>query len=159
MFRFLLRRLARALVALVVFQTILFFLIQALPGDYASLTVGSTLRKQALRTLLGLNLPAGEQYLIWMKNFFTGNLGDSFRTARPPVTRLLLVSGPRTLLLFLPAAFVAFGLGLWLGKHIAWRRGQWPEGVATAIGIAGYTSFAPWLGFVLIHLFALKLRW
>jgi len=159
MLRFLIRRLARALVALIAFQTILFLLIQALPGDYASLTPGSTLRKQALRTLLGLDAPVGQQYLAWLQNFFTGNLGDSFRTPHPPVTQLLLASGPRTLLLFLPAALLAFGLGLWLGKHIAWRRGHWPEWAATFIGIAGYTSFAPWLGFVLIHLFALKLRW
>jgi peptide/nickel transport system permease protein len=159
MLRFLIRRLARALVALIAFQTILFLLIQALPGDYASLTPGSSLRKQALRTLLGLDTPVWQQYLLWMKNFFTGNLGTSFQTPRPPVLHLLLASGPRTLLLFLPAALLAFGLGLWLGKHIAWRRGRWPEWAATFIGIAGYTSFAPWLGFVLIQLFALKLRW
>ena len=40
MLRFIIRRLTRALVTLVLFQTILFLLIQALPGDFTASIVG-----------------------------------------------------------------------------------------------------------------------
>lgn len=56
MARFILRRLVRALVTLILFQTILFLLIQAIPGDFVSTLLGipSGLR-QAMRRVMGLN--------------------------------------------------------------------------------------------------------
>jgi peptide/nickel transport system permease protein len=42
---------------------------------------------------------------------------------------------------------------------IAWRRGGWLEFGVTLGGVATYTSFAPWLGFVMINIFGWYLRW
>lgn len=158
---FIVRRLTRSLAALVVFQTALFLLIQAIPGDYVSTVRLPSLHKQHLRGLLGLDLPVWQQYLNWLGRFFTGDLGVSFqaRNAGRPVADLLLRLSPRTMLLFLPAVLLGFTLGVWLGKRIAWRRGGWLELVATLNGIAFYTSFAPWLAFVLINVFAFGLGW
>jgi peptide/nickel transport system permease protein len=159
MARFIARRLIRSLVALVVFQTILFALVQAVPGDYVSTVRAPTVYKNYLRATLGLDQPVWRQYLHWSSRFFTGDLGFSFQARNVPVTRLLLALSPRTLLLFLPAALLGFALGIWLGKRIAWRRGGWLEFVATLGGVASYTSFAPWLAFVLIYFFAFGLGW
>ncbi len=159
MVRFIARRLIRSLAALVVFQTILFGLIQAVPGDYVSTVRAPTVYKDYLRGVLGLNLPVWRQYLHWAGRFFSGDLGFSFQARQVPVTRLLLALSPRTLLLFLPAVLLGFALGIWLGKRIAWRRGGWLEFVATLGGVASYTSFAPWLAFVLIYFFAFGLGW
>jgi peptide/nickel transport system permease protein len=46
-----------------------------------------------------------------------------------------------------------------LGKIIAWRRGGWLESGITLVGVASYTSFAPFLGFVLIFIFGYSLKW
>jgi peptide/nickel transport system permease protein len=66
---------------------------------------------------------------------------------------------PRTLLLFLSAAVLAYLFGIWLGKMMAWRRGGLFEAGATLGGVAAYTSFAPFVGFVLINIFGRGLGW
>jgi peptide/nickel transport system permease protein len=66
---------------------------------------------------------------------------------------------PRTLLLLLPGTLIGFLLGLWLGKLIAWKRGGWLELGTTLGGTALYASFAPFLAFVMINVFALSLGW
>lgn len=156
---YVIRRLVRALITLLIFQTMLFLLIQAMPWDYVSLTRASPAHQRALRHLLGLDLPLWQQYLIWMKGFFSGDLGLSFQVGRVPVVKLFLARLPKTLLLFLPGTVIGFLLGLWLGKQVAWRRGGWFEFGATLGGVAFYTSFAPWLAFILVNIFALQLGW
>ncbi len=158
MVNFITRRTARALLTLLVFQTILFLLIQALPWDYGNLVRGPLALRQLARARLGLDLPLWQQFYRWVGGFFTGDLGVSYRF-NAPVTGMLLNLAPRTLLLFLPGTLAGFGLGLWLGRSIAWRRGGWLEFGATVGGIAFYTSFAPWLAFTLVSIFALYLRW
>jgi len=159
MYKYITRRLIRALITLIVFQTILFMLIQALPRDYASLVRISPAHRDAIRAMLGLDQPVWKQYLKWIGRFIGGDLGFSFAYRTVPVSRILTTRAPRTLLLFLPAALGGFALGLWLGKHIAWRRGSWLELGATLGGTASYTSFAPWLAFMMINVFALSLGW
>lgn len=160
MARFILRRLVRALITLVSFQTILFLLIQAIPGDFVSTLLGMppSLR-QALRKVMGLDAPLWQQYLRWMGQFFSGRLGTTYRFPHRPVAWILAAHAPRTLLLFLPAAAISLGLGLWLGRCIGWRRKGWWHAPATGIAIACYTAFPPWLAFLLVQVFALNLRW
>lgn len=153
------RRLIRALITLVVFQTILFLLIHALPWDSANLVRVSSIHQGAIRHLLGLDQPVWKQYFIWMRGFFTADLGQSIQLGRTPVISIFVARMPKTLILFLPGALVGFGLGLWLGKLIAWRRGGGLEVGATIGGVIFYTAFAPWLAFVLVAVFALGLQW
>ncbi len=72
---------------------------------------------------------------------------------------VLLDRAPRTLLLFLSAAALSYVLGIWLGKIVAWRRGGLFEFGALSVGVAAHTSFAPWLAFLGLGLFAWNLRW
>jgi peptide/nickel transport system permease protein len=157
--RFIVRRLARALVTLVLFQTMLFLLIQALPGDFTASIIGAPGYRRGMRALLGLDAPVWEQYIAWMAGFFSGDLGNSFQAPTVRVTDILLARSPRTLLLFLPAVLLGFGLGIWLGKRIAWRRGGGLEIGSSLTGIAFYASFPPWLVFLLVNVFAIQLGW
>lgn len=153
------RRLIRAVITLATFQTILFLLIHALPWDAVDLMRMPAAYQRGMRQALGLDLPLWQQYLTWMKGFLTGNLGRSFQLGGAPVMSLFLARIPRTLLLFLPGAFLGFGVGLWLGKYTAWWRGGWLELGATTAGVIFYTAFAPWLAFTLVAVFALGLNW
>ncbi len=158
MFRYVSRRLVRAAITLVVFQTILFLLIQAIPWDYANLVRLGAVQQRAVRHVLGLDLPVGWQFVHWMRSFFSGNLGVSFQFGIP-VGQLFLQRFPRTLLLFLPGTLLGFLIGIGLGKRVAWQRGGLFEAGVTLGGVAFYTSFAPWLAFVLVNIFALQLGW
>jgi peptide/nickel transport system permease protein len=156
---FLARRLLRAFITLLVFQSILFLLVQALPWDFVTLTRMPAAYQRVLRHTLGLDLPLWQQYFNYIKGFFTGDLGTSFQYRGTAVFGLFLTRIPRTLLLFLPGTLAGFSLGLWLGKRVGWKRGGKLELGLTLGGVAFYTSFAPWLAFVLINIFALWLKW
>jgi peptide/nickel transport system permease protein len=152
-------RLIRALITLVVFQTILFLLIHALPWDSVNLVRVPPIHQRAIRHVLGLDQPVWKQYFLWMRGFFTADLGQSLQLGRTPVMSIFIARIPKTLILFLPGALLGFSLGLWLGKLIAWRRGGGLEVGATIGGVIFYTAFAPWLAFVLVAVFALSLQW
>ncbi|HEY62907.1 MAG TPA: ABC transporter permease [Anaerolineae bacterium] len=159
MYRLIIRRIIRGFVALIVFQTLLFALIQALPYDYSVLFFGDSVLRNYIKTTLGLNRPYIIQYLDWMTGFFHLNLGKSFMAYPIPVTTILLNKAPRTLLLFFSGILIAYFLGIWLGKQIAWHHGSKFEIGATLGGVATYTSFAPWLGFLMLNVFSWHLGW
>ena len=157
MARYLMKRALSGLVTLFIFQTIIFFAVQfALPGDYASqFTLGrSTEEVHKLRESLGLHLPLGQQYLIWLSSLFTGT---------PAYYRLMVLDTiryflPGTLLVFGSATFLAFVLGHWLGRLAAWRKPGLLSDSVTLGAVLLYASFPPWLAIVFAFLFTGRYR-
>ena len=159
MTKFILRRVVRGLVALLVFQSLLFALIHALPHNFSSFVLAGPAWRGFIQRQFGLDRPLWEQYLRWLGEFVRLDLGRSYLYWPTPVSQVLLSRMPRTLLLFFFAALLAYLLGIWLGKMMAWHRGGLFEIGATLGGVAAYTSFAPWLGFLMINVFGWYLRW
>ncbi|MBI4219094.1 MAG: ABC transporter permease [Chloroflexi bacterium] len=162
MTRYLLNRLLQSVVVLFVFISLVFFLIQAQPGDYANVyTLDPRLtpeQKAELRKSFGLEQPLYTQYALYVRNFLQGDLGTSFKH-REPVINVLFQRLPRTVMLFATAAVVSFYLGFALGKIIAWRRGRFVEYASTISGVFLFTVFTPWLALMVLWLFGLQLDW
>ncbi|MBN1148066.1 MAG: ABC transporter permease [Anaerolineales bacterium] len=161
MLRYLIKRLLTGLVLLFIYVTILFFTVQAiLPGDFVSqYTLGLTPGEAAaLRQKLGLDTPAWQRYLYWLSHVLRGDLGTSFSILGegPPVTQIIAQSLPVTMLIFGLGTVVAFLLGQWLGRVAAWRGPGLMSGSITFISIALYTSFPPWLAFLMYEFVALR---
>ena len=164
MIRYLIQRLITGLVLLFVFVSILFFAIQIiLPGDFASqFTLALSPQQIAgLRSDLGLDLPLQERYLRWIGNILRGDLGRSFTPfgEGPPVMDIILGTLPATLLVFGIGSVLAFSLGVWLGKVTAWKGPGLTSSLITFSSIAFYTSFPPWLAFLLIFFVASRLEY
>ena len=162
MTRHLTGRLAQIALVFLLFLTLVFFLVQMQPGDFASFYARDPnippKDREAIRASFGLDQPLWRQYFSYMGNFFTGDFGTSFGQRRP-VTEVILERLPRTLMLFLTATIVSFYLGFVLGKIIAWHRGRAIEYISTISGVYLYTIFTPWFALILIWLFAFKLNW
>lgn len=159
MIRYLLKRTLWGLVTLFLFVTIIFFAAQIfLPGDYVSQfrLFLSGAQADQLRAELGLDLPLWQQYLNWLQNLLRGELGYSFNGQ--PVREIMLAVLPLTIFLFGLGTVIAFLLGQWLGKVTAWRRGRLSSGAATFGAIMLYTSFPPWLAFLMTYFFARRLQ-
>lgn len=160
---YLARRAGQILVTLFLFVTLSFFLIQAQPGDYATFyTLNPDLApevKAQIEAAFGLDQPQWRQYLTHLRNYFTGNFGVSFGHYPRSVMDVILERLPRTAVLFLTATVASFYTGFMLGKAIAWRRGGVLEYTATISGAALFTVFTPWLGLMMIWIFAFKLGW
>ena len=160
---YLLKRTAQILLTLFVFLSIVFFVVNAQPGDVSNLyALNPDLppeTREKLRDLFGVNEPLWKQYVIHVKNTLTGNFGVSFSHYPRTVSDVIAERLPRTLVLFLTATVISFYLGFALGKIIAWRRGQFTEYAYTIGGVTLYTVFTPWFGLMMIWLFAFKAGW
>ena len=163
MIRYLARRVISGLVTLLLFVSLVFVGTQVvLPGDFVSqyALFLSTSESEEMRQALGLDLPLGERYLHWLGQLLHGDLGRSFSIEGmgAPVTEVILQTLPATLLVFGLGTAIAFLGGQWLGRLTSWRSPKWFSGTATLGAIALYTAFPPWLAFLLVYLFVLKLN-
>lgn len=163
MFKFLLGRLAQMAVLFVIFLSLVWFMLQLMPGDVAdALTLNPEIPMSVrieLRERLGLNEPLHLQYLTYITNFFRGEMGVSFSRYPRDVSEVLFQALPRTLVLFLSATLFAFWLGFRTGKLIAWRRGAFTEKGLIVSGIFLQTVFYPWFAIVMLWLFGFVLGW
>jgi peptide/nickel transport system permease protein len=163
MLKYIGRRTLQNILVFVVFLTATFFLLQAQPGDIsqqflANPKITPEVREQ-FREQLGLTGSVWTQYVTYMKNFFTGNLGISFSEYPREVGSILAERLPRTLALFLFATLLSFWMGFKSGKLIAWRRGTKLETAMTTTGVFFQTVFYPWFALMMIWAFAFGLGW
>lgn len=157
MLKFIGQRLLQMLLLFVLFLTILFFLLEAQPGDLSQQFVGNPEippeAKQIIIERLGFDKPLFQRYLQYMGNFFTGDLGVSMSQFPRDVTDLIMEALPRTLVLFLSATLLAYWIGFLTGKFLAWRRGKRSEYIVTLAGVGLYTVFYPWFAILMIWVF------
>jgi len=158
---YIIRRTIQMALTLVLFVTVVFFMLQAQPGDitvqYAMNPDIPPEARESIQERFGVDKPVWEQWTLYMKNIATGDLGVSFGQYPRPVMDILLERLPRTLMLFMTAAVISFYLGFMMGKILAWRRGGITEYVSTIGGVALYTVFTPWFALLMIWLFAVQL--
>ena len=147
------RRFISGLILLFIFVSIVFFAVNTLlPGDWVSqFAMGLSNEESAqLRSELGLDQGVWDRYVIWLGNLLRGDLGRGFRLGSlgEPVVDTLKQVIPSTILVFGVGTVLAFMLGEWLGRVIAWRKPDFLTGSATFSAITLYTSFPPWLAFL-----------
>ncbi len=160
--KYIFRRVIQILFTLIIFQTLLFVILDAQPGDITNLyltnpKVTPEIRDQ-MRVILGLDKPPVIRYFQWLGNFVRGNLGVSFSNYPRPVMDIILERAPRTLALFLTNQIISFLLGYFLGKQMAWHRDTFFEYGMTIVGVILFTIFTPWFGLMMIYLFGIKLQ-
>ncbi len=118
MWRFVLRRLAFVPIIAIGIGAFTFFLLRIVPGDPALVYCGQSCTKERLDELhkaLGLDRPLIIQYLAWMKDVFTGNLGHSFyggQNVMDEVQRRLPISFEVMFLTLLFSGIIGISLGI-----------------------------------------------
>lgn len=157
MLKYIASRGLQIIVTLLVFQTLLFLILDARPGDITTQYMlnpdFTEEQREALRVRLGLDKPPLQRYLQWLANFATGNLGISSAHYPRTVVDVLLERAPRTVFLFLTSTLVQFLVGFSLGRILAWQRGGVIEYGTTFVGVVLYTVFTPWFGLMMIVIF------
>ena len=130
-----------------------FFLFRVLPGDPArTLGRGRFKDEEALerfRSTYGLDQPLALQFLTFLKNTATGELGISLRY-RVPVSELILDRLWPTLLLVGTSTLLAGLVGVYVGMVSAWNRGRAVDRLGTWVSLTLYSMPEWWLGLLLI---------
>lgn len=153
-----LARLIRTIPLLFIVSVIVFGLILMVPGDPAASMAGEGATPEAvaaIRESLGLNDPIWQQYLRWVGNLLTGDLGTSLRNGTP-VTELIGNRFPVSASLAFLGTLVAVLIGIPVGIYAAVRRGTWIDRVLTIFATMGMALPSFWLGLILISAFAIN---
>jgi peptide/nickel transport system permease protein len=162
MIRYLQRRLVLAVPILFLISAIVFFVMHILPGDpVKSMLAGqpvSTEIIEQLREQYGLNDPVHVQYLRFLGNAITGDLGTSIATKRP-VTTEILDQLPYTIALTLAGMGIAMAIGIVSGVLAATRRGTWIDATSMFFALLGVSMPSFWLALLLIFTFSFRLHW
>jgi peptide/nickel transport system permease protein len=110
------------------------------------------------RRTMGLDRPAPVQYVAFLQRAVQGDFGNSFRH-RTPALALVVERLPVTLRLMAAALGFAILVAFPLGILAAAYHRRAPDFLARILALFGQSMAAPWLGVMLIFLFAVNLRW
>ena len=159
MLRFVLRRIGLTLVVLWGLATLIFLLIQLLPGDAARTAAGrnaSAEQVAAVRERLGFDEPLIVQYVLYLGRLLRGDLGRSVFTAQP-ITSDLADVAPSSLELVVVAMVINLLVAVPLGVLAAVHRGRLGDLAARLVAILGNAVPVFWLGLVLQFLVGAQL--
>lgn len=161
MIRYTVKRLLLAIPTLLAMLTAVFVLVRLVPGDPAAAMLGDQASAQALSALrkqLGLDLPLHTQYVHFVGDVLSGNLGRSLSNGQSVLREVAAVL-PWTLQLTVAAVVIGIGLGLPLGIWAALRRNAWPDYLTRVLSLAGLSFPAFVSGILMLLAFAIELDW
>lgn len=113
---------------------------------------------ERLRGELGLDRPFVVQYVRFLTNAASGNLGISYRQGRP-VADILVERAPATLELAAVSGLFAMIMGVGLGVFTAIRRNGIKAHIIMTVSLLGVSLPTFLIGILLIYLFAVELGW
>ena len=159
--RFLVRRLAQALLVLVLIACTNFLIVNAAPGDMVDVMAGESGAADAaylaaLRQKFSLDQPLPVRLGRYLGALATLDLGHSFRH-NESVVQLILSRFPATLLLMFSALGIALVGGIVLGVSAARRPGSLRDSVISVVALLGYSTPLFWFGLMLTVLMSVKL--
>ncbi|MCX4983297.1 ABC transporter permease [Streptomyces sp. NBC_00572] len=176
MTRFVLKRLAGAVLVLLALSVLVYALFYLAPGDPARLACGERCNPQQIaqvREQLGLNESVFVQYLHFLQGVFAGRdystgtsvvhcdapcLGLSYQSDQQ-VTQLVLERLPATASLTLGAMVIWLVIGVGTGLLSALRRGGPTERLLTLLTLAGTGTPVFILGLLLLMAVCAYLQW
>lgn len=158
---YLARRIGLFLVTLLLITIVTFLITNVLPGDAATMILGTRsnpVTLAALRVKLGLDAPLIAQYWHWISHMARGNLGDSL-VFKEPIAALLGQKIIASLVLVVMSLIFALIVAVPLGVWSALNRERWQDVTGSGLALAGISLPDFFWGIVLILLFARWLDW
>lgn len=158
---YLFKRLGLSLLSLWAVATFLFLIFRLLPGDPTTAVIAPQMSAQARQELAaqyGLNQPLYIQYVKYLENIVTLNLGTSFQYSTS-VTGLITARLMNTLVLMVTSVLLAYGLGIVIGAFLAWKRNSKVDVFGTGVVLVMYAAPVFWTGMLALMVFSFRLEW
>lgn len=157
---FIVRRLLQSMVVLLVMSLLVFVGVYAIGNPIDMLISPDADQMDRARTIaaFGLDKPLWQQYLLFVKNALSGDMGRSFAFSAPALT-LIFERMPATLELAVFAIVLSIVLGIPLGLWAGLRPNSIVGKTIMAVSILGFSLPTFWVGLILIMVFAVQLGW
>jgi peptide/nickel transport system permease protein len=159
--RYVVLRLLQIVPTFILIMVVMFVLVRLLPGDPTSALLGERATDEAVARInaqLGLDKPIPVQFVIFIENFFRGDLGDSI-VNKTSVLGLILSRLPVTLFLTALASLLSVAMAVPLAFVAALRHGSAADSIIRTGFQVGLSTPVFYLGILLLTLFAAHLRW
>jgi peptide/nickel transport system permease protein len=159
--RYFLNRLLLLLPTLFGALTLVFFMINLVPGDPVEVMLGETASaadKEELRRQLGLDQPVLTRYRGFLADLSRGDLGYSLYE-NAEVAKLIAARLPATLELTICSMIVAIIISFPLAIFAALKPGTWIDRLALFFSLLGLSIPNFWLGPMLMILVSIQLGW
>ncbi len=164
--RTVLQRLGLGVLTLFVVSVVIFSSLELLPGGFAEAILGQGATPETVAAFnreIGMDRPATVRYFEWIGGVLTGDFGNSYSglggTTKRSVTGLIAPRLYNTFFLALLAALVAVPLSLFLGVMAALYRNSWYDRIVNAVTLSTIAAPEFFIAYVLMFIFAVKLRW
>ena len=160
MLKYILRRILYTIPIAIGVSLVVFTLIHLAPGDPLSAVVGEADQKMLaeMRASFGYDKPLPVQYVLWLRNTVTGDMGYSLRTGAP-VFPTLIAAARNTITIGVGAALVGFIIGVTSGLLAGYNHGTWIDKAVSSCAIAGVSMPHYWLAIILVIIFSVHLGW
>lgn len=161
MFAYFIRRILASIPVMLVVALFVFLLLRLSPGDPAAIIAGdmaSPAQLANIRAALGLDQPLHIQFFVWLGELVRGNFGTSLISQTPVLTMIGQRLEP-TLSLAVVAILFTVSIAVPLGVIAAWRHGRFLDNLVMSASVVGFSVPVFVIGYLLIQLFALELRW
>ncbi|WP_183432465.1 ABC transporter permease [Mesorhizobium sp. RMAD-H1] len=155
------RRLAIAIVTLLIVAFAIFFATQMLPGDVAEILLGQAATPEAvagLRQAMHLDQPAFLRFIYWLGNLFTGDLGTSY-VNNMPIAELIGGRLMNSLKLAGVTALISVPIALTLGITAAIMRGTFYDRLVSILTISVISVPEFMVATMAVIVFAVYLGW
>ena len=158
------KKIALLIIFLFILSVLVFLLARLAPGDPLHSYFGdaadrmTAAQKAAAMDKMGLNDSVIKQYIVWITNFFQGNLGISYQY-KQPVVNIIGNLWINTLVLGGLSYILTFVFAIFVGVFCAVRQNSIIDNIIRKVGTASSTipSFFDALIFILIFSVTLKL--
>ena len=156
---YLAQKLFRALLTIWVIVTFVFVILR-MSGDPVLQILGPDAEQETIdlmRHAWGLDKPVWQQYLIYFRNLFNGDMGVSYLDGRDAIT-VVAERIPKTLSLMGITAVVTFAIGIPAGIYAALHRNSTADRLTMGAAVMGFSIPNFFLGVLLILLFSVTWR-
>jgi peptide/nickel transport system permease protein len=161
MLGYLVRRVLAAVPVMGVVALFVFLLLRITPGDPAAILAGDNAtpaQLERIRASLGLNEPLYVQFFTWVNKLLHGDLGVSL-ISNVPVLKMIGQRVEPSISIALATIILAVVVAVPLGVVAAWKHGTWIDRFVMGLSVLGFSVPVFVIGYVLIQIFAIDLRW
>jgi peptide/nickel transport system permease protein len=168
MYMYIMKRLGFMILAIFVVSAMAFFLMNMVPGStpvmilkYTVLGLENSATPNQIAQIssrYNLNDPLYVQYITWLKNaLLHGNIGTSY-IYNEPVSYLIALRLPATILLAVTSMSIAILIGIPLGIYAALKENRISDTILRFVTLFGVSMPSFWVALILLLIFAVDLK-
>lgn len=158
--KYIVKRIALAIVTVWAVATITFFLMNMVPGGpFLSEKAISPAATKALEEKYGLDKPLMERYFTYIKDAAHGDFGDSLKQRGRTVMDIIAMKFPVSAKLGGMAVVISLCIGVPLGVLAAYKRGTAIDSLFSVIATCGIAVPGFVICTLLLYAFGVKLQW